>query len=276
MRVESDAKDEPRPGSAQKVMQVNEPTHQANGLDALREAVRPAVGLLLKRVCADVGDDVVALAVVGSAVTEDFHPRFSDINTVLVVKRRSHRLLEILAGYGKQLGKLKLRAPLLMTAEYIDRSLDVFGAEFLDFQLNHVIVHGSDPFADLQFGREAVRLQCERELKGALMTLRQGYIRALGKPKLVAGLLVDCAGQLAPLMRAMLWLTGAERPRCAAATVTAAAEAFDFTPDGLMALMDVKRRHERPPSDQVAALFEEVYRVVDHLARQVDQIGETS
>ncbi|MFW6153913.1 MAG: hypothetical protein ACOC95_01735 [Planctomycetota bacterium] len=255
---------------------MNDTDTQTSGLEALREEVRPAVGRLVERVRADIGDERVSLTVVGSAVTEDFHPKYSDINTVLVVKRRSHELLELLAGYGRRLGKLKLRAPLLMTPEYIDRSLDVFGVEFLDFQLNHVVVDGPDPFADLKIGGGDVRLQCERELKGALISLRQGYIRALGKPKLVAGLLVDCAGDLAPLMRAMLWLTGAERPRSATATVTAAAEAFEFTPDGVMTLMEAKRRHERPPTDQVAALFETVYRVVDHLGRKVDQIGEAS
>jgi len=255
---------------------LKQSSDQANGLATLREAIRPAVQTLLERVRADLGDDVVSLAVVGSAVTEDFHPRFSDINTVLVVKRRSHELLRLLAGYGKRLGRLKLRAPLLMTGEYIDRSVDVFGVEFLDFQLNHAGVYGPDPFAELEFGREAVRLQCERELKGALISLRQGYIRALGKQKLVAGLLIDCAGQLAPLLRAMLWLIDVDRPRCAAPTVTAAAEAFEFEPDGLMTLMDFKRRHITPPSHQVETLFETAYQVVDHLARRVDRIGEAS
>ncbi|NLF31927.1 MAG: hypothetical protein GX591_13690 [Planctomycetes bacterium] len=249
---------------------------QASGPAVLREEVRHAVGLLLERLGTDVGDDVVSLAVVGSAVTEDFHPRFSDINTVLVVRRRSHRLLQVLAGYGRQLGRRKLRAPLLMTPEYIERSLDVFGVEFLDFQLNHAIVRGSDPFAGLRFGREAVRLQCERELKGALMALRQGYISALGKPRPVAGLLADCAGKLAPLMRAMLWLAGADRPRCAAPTVAAAAGAFQFEPEGLSAVMDSRHRRVRPPAGQVETLFEAVYRVVDHLARKVDEIGEAS
>jgi len=255
-------------------MQVTDNTGNMNDLAGIREEVRAAVRLLLDRTREDFGDDVLSLSVVGSAVTDDFHPKFSDINTVLVVRRRSQRLLQVLAAYGKTMGKKKLRAPLLMTPEYIERSLDVFGAEFLDLQLNHVVVHGSDPFTELSFRKEDVRLQCERELKAALMSLRQGYISALGKPKPVSGLLIDCVSELAVLLRAMLWLTDAERPRCALPTVEAAAEAFEFEPRRISVLMNLKLQHARPAPGQVEGLLEDVYQVIDHLARKVDQIGQ--
>jgi len=178
--------------SKRKVLQVTERTGEANPIDLLREEVRSPVRYLLTRLQEDLGQNLVSLCVVGSALTGDFHPRYSDINTVLVVGHRSHRLLQLLGAYGKRMGRRKLRAPLLMTTEYIQRSVDVFGVELLEFQSNHAVVYGPDPFAGLSFRKEDIRLQCERQLKAALIKLRQGYIRAMGKPKIVAGLLAEC------------------------------------------------------------------------------------
>jgi len=255
-------------------MQVTKKTDEASNIDLLREEVRSPVQRLLTRLQEDLGDDLLSLCVVGSALTGDFHPKYSDINTVLVVRQRSHRLLQLLAGYGKSMGKRKLRAPLLMTSEYIQQSLDVFGVELLEFQLNHAMIYGSDPFTELSFRKQNIRLQCERQFKAALIKLRQGYIRALGKPKLVAGLLTECVSELAVLLRALLWLTDTDRPRDALATLEIAAKTFEFDSQKLSPIMSLKQQHVRPHADQVEEMFENVYQVIDHLARKVDRIGE--
>lgn len=254
--------------------EVTENTQRKDAILSLREEVRGPVAFLLSRLKEDLGGNLSSLSVVGSALTGDFHPKHSDINTVLVVGRRSHELLKQLASLGREMGRRRLRAPLVMTAEYIERSADVFGVEFLDFQLNHVVVHGSDPFAGLHFEKEDVRLQCERELKAALIRLRQGYVRALGKPKIVTGLLAACVADLAVLLRAMLWLKDVDRPREALPTLKAAADKLDFDADKLHRMMTLRLNHARPQPDEIETLFEGVYQVVDHLSRTVDTLGK--
>ena len=238
----------------------------------LSEAVRPAVEKFAERLGADLGEVLESLTVVGSALTDDFHPKYSDINTVLVVRRRSHALLQQIAGYGATLGKQKLRAPLLMTPEYLRSSLDVFGVELLDFQLNHATVIGPDPLAQLVFKKSDVRLQCERELKAALIQLRQGYVQTLGKPKLVGALLSAGVGSLLPLLRALLWLEGVDRPNRALATVTAAGDVFKIESAPLAKLIAHKQQHTTVPSEEVEALFENLYLAVDGLSRRVDEM----
>ena len=245
---------------------------QQLNLDPLPEIVRPAVEFLATKLIADLADNLVSLSVVGSALTADFHPRRSDINTVLIVQRRSRELLTQLAGYGTTMGKKKLRAPLLMTLEYIAQSLDVFGVEFLDFQLNHTVVYGPDPFTELAFTAENIRLQCERQLKAALIQLRQGYIQSLAKPKLVADLLTACVGELLVLLRAMLWLSDADRPTLAQATLEQAAEKFNFELAPLTQLINCKQQHTRLPADRIETTYESVYQTIDQLARRVDQL----
>jgi len=179
----------------------------------LREAVREPVQSLARRLMQDLGDNLLSLCVIGSALTEDFNPRRSDINTAILVRRRSHPLLQLLAQYGPQMGRQRLRAPVLLTEEYIRQSLDAFSVEFLDYQLNHAVVLGPDPFSGLVIKKSDVRLQCERQLKSALIQLRQGYIRSLGKSKLVGQLLVGCVTELAAIIRALLWCNNQDPPR---------------------------------------------------------------
>jgi len=251
---------------------AEEPTKKFN-IEQLRREIREPLRFLAEKLLADLGENFLSLSVVGSSLTADFHPKRSDINTVLVVERRSHKLLHLLAGYGISMGKRKLRAPLLMTEAYIQQSLDVFGVEFLDFQLNHSVIYGPDPFQGLSISKADVRLQCERQLKASLIQLRQGYIRALAKPKLIGDLLINCIAELLVLMRAMLWLVDCDRPREAEPTLGAAAEQFKFDPQTIASLVQLKQQHARPQSDQVESMFENVYQVVDHLAKHVDQLA---
>ena len=249
-----------------------EKTDEKNNISLLREEVQAPVRFLLTQLQEDLDDDLLSLCVVGSTLTGDFHTKYSDINTVLVVRRRSHQLLQLLAGYGKSMGKQKLRAPLLMTSEYIQQSLDVFGVEFLDFQLNHALIYGTDPFTELSFHKQDIRLQCERQFKAALIKLRQGYISALGRPKIIAGLLLECVSELAVLLRALLWLTDTDRPCEGLATLEIAAQKFDFDFQKISPIMNLKQQHARPQADQVETIFENIYQVIDHLAQKVDQI----
>ena len=73
--------------------------------------------------------------------------------------------------------------PRFFTTELMNQSSDVFPIEFLDIRTTHVILHGTDPLADLEIRRDHLRLQCERELREKLMRLREGYVEAHGRDR---------------------------------------------------------------------------------------------
>ena len=79
--------------------------------------------------------------------------------------------------------KRKVAIPLFLTELYVESSLDVFPIEYLNFQRNHLLVYGKDILEELSFDRELVRLQCEREIKGKLLLLREAYMETSGKGK---------------------------------------------------------------------------------------------
>ena len=241
-------------------------------LDAIAEQIREPLKVFAERLAAGLADNLQSITVVGSSLTEDFRPGQSDINTVLVLGEHTLGALNAIAALAKPMSKKKLSAPLLMTPLYIERSLDVFGVEFLDFQLTHQTIMGDDPFAPLYFNKKDVRLQCERELKAMLIRLRQGYIAAAANKKLVRDILISATKGLAPLLRAMLWLKDADRAARTEPTFTKAASEFSIKTDSL--LTAGKWRHDKPrlSETEMENAFEAVYTTVEQLAVTVDKL----
>jgi hypothetical protein len=241
-------------------------------LDAVPEQIREALVLFTEKLNAGLGDNLQSVTVVGSSLTQDYRLGRSDINTVLVLSKLTVNSLDAIAGMAKTMNKKKISAPLLMTPTYIERSLDVFGVEFLDFQLTHQTILGSDPFASLSLAKKDVRLQCERELKAMLIRLRQGYIAAAANRKLVRDILISTIKGLAPLLRAMLWLKGIERPREAEPTFKKAGAEFSIGIEPLISVAKWQYEKIRLDEAQMKSTFESVYTIVEKLADIVDEI----
>jgi len=241
-------------------------------LDAVRDEIREPLKVLAEKLTASVGDNLQSITVVGSSLTDDYKAGQSDINTVLVLGKQTLDSLKSLAGMAKTMRKKKISAPIFMTLDYIERSRDVFGIEFLDFQLTHQTIFGDDPFASLAFSKKDVRLQCERELKATLIRLRQGYIAAAANKRIVRDILASAAGGLVPLLRAMLWLKDAERPRRAEPVFTKAAAEFSINADSLIAARKWRHEKVRLQDEKIAAAFESIYKTVEQLAGIVDEL----
>jgi hypothetical protein len=244
----------------------------AAGLASIPEGIRGAVKATVDQLGPSLGGNFAGLTVVGSALTEDYRAGVSDINTVVLLETHSMAALMAVASLGKAMGKKRLSPPLLMTAEYIARSRDVFGVEFLDFQLTHATVAGPDPFGSLSIGKAGVRLQCERELKAALVRLRQGYVAAGGRSALVRDVLIAAGKGLASLLRAMLWLRDIERPRTMEATFRRAAEAFGVHLDAAAAAGRWRYKPPRLDDAEIETAFASVYAAADKLATIVDEM----
>jgi len=239
-------------------------------MEGIAEEVGEAVTFLVEQVRTGLGANLESVTVVGSALTSDYRAGASDINTVIVLGEHNTVALQAIAGLAKSMRKKRISPPLLMTGSYIERSRDVFGVEFLDFQLTHRTVVGDDPFAELAFAKGDVRLQCERELKATLIRLRQGYIASAGNRKLVRDVLISAAKGLAPLLRAMLWLQGGDRPRTMAATFVEAGSAFSVDLEHVAEAARWRHEKVRLGDGDIERVFEGVYRATDKLAQIVD------
>ena len=241
-------------------------------LTGLRDEIHDSVRAFADKLIAELGDNLQSITVVGSSLTKDFKPGRSDTNTVLVLSKLTPEPLKSVADMAKSMSKRKLSAPLLMTPTYIERSRDVFGIEFLDFQLTHKTIFGNDPFTSLNFDKRDVRLQCERELKATLIRLRQGYIAAAARKSLVRDILISATKGLTPLLRAMLWLKDIDREAEAESTIIKAAVKFSVNMDSLLRAGRWRYEKIRLRKNEIEKAFEAVYTTVEQLAQVVDKL----
>jgi hypothetical protein len=240
-----------------------------NGLNrVVADKITPMVEDLLRKHASNIH----SFHIVGSANAPDYNEKLSDINSVVVLHTMDLQFIEFLATLGGKYGKKKVAAPLVMTPEYIDQSLDTFPIEFLDFQLLHKTVYGHDLLKDLQITMPHLRLQCEREIKTKLIGLRQGYISSLGKKKLIASVLVRSFTGSTALFRAIIRLLGKEPPVLRAEVITTLGTATGINTDIFEQLLALKTGRINPSAQELASFFERFYGALESTGKIIDAL----
>jgi len=217
-------------------------------------------------------DTIHSIHIVGSALTQDYDPKISDINSVIVLQEMDLKFLELLAPLGKKYGKKGVAAPLIMTPSYIDKSLDVFPVEFLNIKLVHQTILGEDIFLSLDIKDSDLRQQCEREIKVKLIGLRQGYIAAAGdKKSLGRGFIESIAGYM-PLFKGIIVLLGKKAPINNSEILSALEEASGVSLEVFKLVLNHKRLKTLPDTDQLDTVFEDYYAAIEKLGEITDAL----
>jgi hypothetical protein len=147
------------------------PTTPSVTLQALSSRRRQVIERFLDHLTEQFGAQLLAVALVGPALDDPASARIPD--TVVVLAGDDLGKLRQFSRLGRGLARDGVSAPLVLTPELIATSLDTFPLEFIDMQARHRLVHGQDFLSSLQFAAADVRLQCERDLKTAAMSMRQ-------------------------------------------------------------------------------------------------------
>jgi hypothetical protein len=235
---------------------------------AAAQKIRPFFEDILNRY----GERIHSIHVTGTALTEDFDTKRSDVNSIFVLKEMDLKFLELIAPLGKKYGKHRVAAPLIMTPEYIKRSLDVFPVEFLNFKLIHSTVFGEDIIKDIEINRTHLRHQCERELKVKLIWLRQGYISSMGDRKILTEGFVNSITGYIPLFRGIIFLLGKEPPVKQADVITTLSEATGIKTDVFARVLREKHERAKLSIEELNTIFEDYYAATESLGRIVDEV----
>jgi hypothetical protein len=180
----------------------------------------------------------LALIFHGIALEGGFDPSTHTARNVLLVDQSDLEQLRALGSQGRRLGKAGIAAPVVMTPGFIQASLDTFPLELIEIQQRGVRVFGEDHFASLAFADDHVRMQCERELKVALVHLHQALITSGGRDSVLHGIIVDTAEGLVRVLRGVLWLRGVRETRPAGATLAEVENLVNRKLPGIGAALD--------------------------------------
>ncbi len=213
------------------------------GLDQIDEKMRTPVREYAQRLQAACGDNLLGLTLYGPIVTAEFNVSRQSAQNLLVLQDVDLQLLRTIARDGNQFGRQHIAAPIVMTPQYINDSLDTFPLELIEIQLTHITILGTDHFDGLKFEDAHVRLQCERELKTQLIGMRQGLLAAAGREKLLGSLEVNSARKLLRTMQGLLWLKGQKDVRNEADIVAGTEELIDKQLPGIRVALDGSAEH---------------------------------
>lgn len=230
--------------------------------------------LFLDEVLAEYRHPLHSVFITGSLLTADFDPKRSDINSVFVLKQMDLQFLTVLAPLGKKYGKKKIAAPLIMTPDYIKRSLDVFPIEFLNMKLLHHTVLGEDILRDIEIKRTDLRYQCEREIKIKLMGLRQAYIRSAGDRKVLSENIIASIPAYIPLFRAIIFLLGKEPPINNNEVLAALHEMSKIDIGAFQAVLRHKKESSSLSLLELNTLFRDYYNATEKLGDIIDAAVE--
>jgi hypothetical protein len=242
-------------------------------LDGLPVNALPVIREFADDVIAAAGNDLESIVLAGSILTQDYIPGISDINGVIVMKNLGQDFLDSLAGFGKKYGRKNVRAPLVITNEYLGRSVDVFPIEFLEIKLIHKTIYGPEIFSGIKIEKSMLRLQCERELKARLVQLSRGYISASGDKELLLGLIMQSSSGFYPMFRAILFMAGGIVVPVDRASVLIAIESHCRVNLDCLKQIQTLRSQKKPSlkNDELRSLFKKLYDLTHELSLIVDE-----
>lgn len=239
---------------------------------------RSAVDRFTAQVREAFGTKLLSVVLYGSAASGEYVHGRSDLNLALVLETIDladlARCRPFLAGWRRDAVAL----PLLLTPTDVRRSADIFPVEFLDICEHHVLLHGSDFFADLNVDPRHLRFQVEHELKAKILSLRESYLGGLdrGTPEaLIEELFAASVPSVLALGRNLLRVAGQRPPGRKADTPAALERAFGLSLPTLAHL--VRRRASGGRLVDAGEAVERFGRYLDEIeavARAADVLGD--
>jgi nucleotidyltransferase-like protein len=205
----------------------------------------------------------------GSAARGDFVPGRSDINLMLVLDQLTPEVLRSLRQAFRSWRKAVHEPPLILSGAEWNRASDAFPVEITDMRLSYQVLRGADPLQGVQVDHTDLRKALEREFRGKLLRLRQGYSTYAPDPAALGALGLESAATILVLLRGLLTLAGKPVPTDAAELVSAAAALIGFEPQSLLHV--VRHRAEREWRC-AAPEFEAYMEVVAQAAQYLDQL----
>ena len=158
------------------------------------------------------GDDIISIFVYGSATGSDYNRKTSDINVAVVLEKITLAKLKPVLKTVRAGMRKKVTAPLFLTPSYIKMSLDTFPMEFLAMKDSGCVLFGKDVLADIEVNTEDLRRECEYQLKGKLLTIRQAYLEQATSRRGLEALIKASFRALVPVFRNVLRIKRGQRP----------------------------------------------------------------
>jgi predicted nucleotidyltransferase len=216
------------------------------------------------------GNDLVSLILYGSAASGHYVRGKSDINLLVVLTEAGMDKLADVLDTVSAWRKRHVAVPLVMTRNFIECSLDSYPIEFINMVNSNILIYGENVLAPLVFNPDDLRLQIERELRGKLILLRQGYLDAQGKPRQLKQLIADSFTAFISIFKALLYLKHEKAPHSRREVIKEVGDLLSIDLSVFMQCADIKEGGDHLSSAEVIDVFKKYLREVNNLCNIVD------
>jgi len=186
------------------------------------------------------GENLQSVILYGSAANGEFHPKFSNVNLLCVLRDTSFAALQAVSPAVKWWTRQRHHAPLLFAREELERAAAVFSIEFLDMRQQHHVLHGEDVLQGLTISMRLHRAQLEYELREKTILLRQRLLLASGNEHRLWELLLGSVSTFATLFRHALIAMGDSAPKSKRDGVQALTSRISLDPSPFLQLLDIR------------------------------------
>jgi predicted nucleotidyltransferase len=226
----------------------------------------------VERMRATAGTNLLTAILYGSAAAGDYVADYSDVNLLCVLRETSFAAIEALAPAIAWWGKQKHPVPLLMSAEEMRRSADVFSIEFLDMRRHYRLLWGEDILKTLEIPMRLHRAQVEYELREKTILLRQRLLMVAGNAEAKWELLLRSLSAFATLFRHALIALGDAGAGSKKEVAAALAGKLGIDSSVFGELLDIRERKADRKAAKVDEMFARYLNLVEQVTAAVDKM----
>src|SRR6266700_3012465 len=218
------------------------------------------------------GENLISMILYGSAAEGEFHPEYSDLNLLCVLRDTSFASLSKIASAVEWWRKKKYHPPLVLTPQELKDTADVFSIEFVDMKQRHRVLYGEDVLQNLEVPMQLHRSQLEYELREKLFLLRQHILLAGRDEKQLWEVMLNSLSSFTTLFRHVLIEMGEQGRKHSREAVRELSERLNFGSSAFVQLTDVRAKKADRKQFRAAEIAGQYLSAIEKVTAAVDRM----
>jgi hypothetical protein len=173
----------------------------------LPQNVSRALNEFVRAVRIAFGPDLESIVLFGGAAEGKLQPS-ADVNLIILLNNfKGYRADQARQALRQAQAAIPLRAMFLLVGE-VNAAASAFAQKFADVIRKHVVLHGSDPFADLALPHESKVIRLKQVLMNSVVQLREAYVERSQEEEQLAIVIAEASATLRSAAATLLVLEG--------------------------------------------------------------------
>jgi hypothetical protein len=218
------------------------------------------------------GSKLRSVVLYGSRAAGENIRKQSDHNILILLDSVASADLAAMGPVMKQWTAAGNPPPLVFSFKLFTASADVFPVEFLEMRDKHKVLFGDDPFPTLTIEDKNLRHQCEYELTGKLLKLRQAYMMHYKDTRQLSAVMAGAITSVLVIFRHVMRLLGTQIPADNVAVIDLISERLSMDASAFHTALALKNGDHRKSSADMRQTFDSFLNSIEKVIAAVDRM----